>query len=391
MEEQAQAQWLRQLRVQLHVELHRWLEQRQQRRVGEERAHRRVVMEEEEKRREEVTVMRQHKRRVRSSPSAAPAPPHPAEPAEPQWKRPMWVTETAKEAEVAPEEVESRKEERLRAELQARKSLERLLTQRTFLHLTDPQSAAAAMKQRRTSSPPLLPPLLPPLHPASAFAGEEEKTAITIHSPTSTSPAPLQAAVILRHPPLIVQGNPSLHSGWSWRPDLVVREIRAGISPNLPPSVVKRVREREGRGGMALSRGREEAEVRAAGAAVSASDRLWGAAHEEFELVGRKQRAFVKRRQRRQSRPSQRPSTLGQAPPARWPRSPGPMVRSRGERWGVMKGRERGGAEGEEGRGAPLGEGGEEEPRERVGDEGVEHAGSSASSAVEVAVMDGGT
>ena len=291
LHEEALGQRVRAVRAEVHAELHRWWDDRRQRVERVEREHRRQVLEDEEKRREEVIVLRQHKQRARSSPSLPASPTHlfaedaPWKAGADPHKEPTSAALTSSAA------LEARKEERMRVEMNAKRALDRLLTQRAFLHLGDHQRRPSLLKPRRGSSPAAL----PPLHPVRPPGDEEEKTALSVeHSPSGPGPHafPMPPPANRRHPPLLVQGNPWLHSGWSWRPDLAVRSVHAGLSPILPPCVVKRVRDREGRGALGLGSGREEPSTERRPEHGSA---VWGNADAHFELVGRKQRAFVKR------------------------------------------------------------------------------------------------
>jgi hypothetical protein len=89
----------------------------------------------------------------------------------------------------------------------------------------------------------------------------------------------------------MVQGNPSLHSGNSWRVRLKEERLLA-ISPILPPAMHKRLLQRAEGAAMALPAGREAKEVKR-----GEGTRMWGSSGEDMELVGHRQRAFIKRRQ----------------------------------------------------------------------------------------------
>ena len=302
--EERQEQDVRRRKLLLHTELAQWWQRRRERNERLEREHRRQVLEEEELRREEVTVLRTHKQRAKSSSSALPV-------AQPRFSI---LAASDSETHHVSTAADSRRDGRLRVELHARRALERLMTQHSFSRYNTLPAKTPLDKLVDSSR-------LPPLQPSQAFAGYEEKTAITIlsvrHSSTGEEEEeadsfPAAKSYPFEHPsdtdlryrkvPLVVQGNPSRHTGVSWRINeakLRAERVVGGISPILPPALVKRVRGREADGplgGFGAAVGRQGRERVESAEAVASS--MWGNAREDMELVGKKQRAFLKKKRK---------------------------------------------------------------------------------------------
>ena len=305
--ETRQEREVRDRKVVLHTELAQWWQRRRERNERLEREHRRQVLEEEELRREEVTVLRTHKQRANSSSSSSSS--------AATSLLPSIVMPSDKEMHDVRIVADGRRDDRLRVEMNARRALEKLMTQHSFNRYHSLPAKSALDRPSDSSR-------LPPLLPSQAFTGEEEKTALTIeparHSSTESEDEaadsfPTVTAFSFEHPsdtdlryrkvPLIVQGNPSRHTGISWRikeAKLRAERIVGGVSPILPPAMVKRVRGREADGavggfGSTVGRdGREREEKESKEAVVS----MWGNVGEDLSLVGKKQRAFLKKKRK---------------------------------------------------------------------------------------------
>ena len=306
MREEKQEREVRARKLELHTELADWWRRRRERNERLEREHRRQVLEEEELRREEVTVLRTHKQRAKSSSSPSSAAP----------LLPSIVLLSDKEMHDVITVADGRRDDRLRVEMNARRALEKLMTQRSF-------SRHHSLPRHSLLNRPIDSSRLPPLLPSPAFIGEEEKTALTIEPVVQPSvdsedeaadSFPTLVAFPFEHPsdtdlryrkvPLIVQGNPSRHTGISWRikeAKLRAERVVGGVSPILPPAMVRKVRGREadGAGGgfgstVARDRDREEKEA----VSVSSGGSMWGGSGEDLSLVGKKQRAFLKKRRK---------------------------------------------------------------------------------------------